>query len=215
MADFIRARSEEQKAQRLEEIKQVTEHQFDQMPYHEITLTTIANELGWSRANLYKYVTTKEEIFLIITAEKWFNYTQALLTALPEGCDFSTEVIAEVWAGIANAHQDYFRYGDLLFTIVETNVTQERLVDFKRSYYEELDRLKAQLTPILHIKPEHMELFNNAIYYHAVGLCGWCQGNPRVQEAIASLGVKTTPIDFKAEMHDFILMNLSWYQTKD
>ena len=41
--------------------------QFAERPYHEITLTTIADELGWSRANLYKYVCTKEEVFLLLS----------------------------------------------------------------------------------------------------------------------------------------------------
>ena len=50
MAEFIRARSSEQKAQRLEEIKNVAKAQFATHPYHEITLTTIASDLGWSRA---------------------------------------------------------------------------------------------------------------------------------------------------------------------
>ena len=38
------------------------------MPYTEIAITTIADKLIWSRANLYKYVTIKEEIFLEISA---------------------------------------------------------------------------------------------------------------------------------------------------
>lgn len=38
------------------------------MPYTEIAITTIADKLIWSHANLYKYVTTKEEIFLEISA---------------------------------------------------------------------------------------------------------------------------------------------------
>lgn len=41
---------------------------FAQMPYTETAITTIADKLIWSRANLYKYVTTKEEIFLEISA---------------------------------------------------------------------------------------------------------------------------------------------------
>ena len=54
MADFIRARSDEQKEQRLAEIKRATSELFEGHPYHEITLTTIADRLGWSRANLWR-----------------------------------------------------------------------------------------------------------------------------------------------------------------
>ena len=68
-ADFIRARSDEHKEERLCQIKEATAELFRTAPYAEITLTTIAEKLGWSRANLYKYVTTKEEIFL--RPKKW------------------------------------------------------------------------------------------------------------------------------------------------
>ena len=47
MSEFIRARSDEQKAQRLAEVKAAARKQFAEKPYHEITLTTIAEELGW------------------------------------------------------------------------------------------------------------------------------------------------------------------------
>ena len=154
MADFIRARSAEQKEQRLEEIKGAARSQFQTHPYHEITLTTIADELGWSRANLYKYVTTKEEIFLLLAGDECASYFEALLAALPEGCGLAPDVVAEVWAGIANAHQEYFRLGDLLTTIIETNVTVERLARFKSGYYAHVSPMEERLPRILHIRAE-------------------------------------------------------------
>ena len=60
--DFVRARSKEQKDQRFQEIMRVTDTLFHASTFHAISLTTIAEALGWSRGNLYKYVTTKEEI---------------------------------------------------------------------------------------------------------------------------------------------------------
>ena len=110
MADYIRARSDEHKEERLSQIKEATAELFASCPYSEITLTTIAEKLGWSRANLYKYVTTKEEIFLEISAEKMAAYYGSLLSAFPEGNNFTPDVITEVWAGIVNANQDYMRY---------------------------------------------------------------------------------------------------------
>ena len=59
MAEFKRARSAEQKCQRMGEIKGAARRQFDARPYHQITLTTIAGELGWARAHPYKYVSTE------------------------------------------------------------------------------------------------------------------------------------------------------------
>ncbi len=78
-AVFIRARSEEHKEERLAQIKGATAELLESDPYSEITLTTIAEKLGWSRANFYKYVTIKEEIFLEIASEKMASYYGFLL----------------------------------------------------------------------------------------------------------------------------------------
>lgn len=211
MAEFIRARSAEQKGQRLEEIKGAVRRQFAVHPYHEITLTTIADELGWSRANLYKYVSTKEEVFLLLTADEMDSYFNALLTALPEGCGLSPDTVAEVWAGIANAHQEYFRLGDLLTTIVETNVTVERLMAFKRAYYDHVAQMREHLPLILDIAPERVEPLLVAIYYHATGLVSGCWSNPLIAEALERLEIARPETDFRAEMRDFIGMCLDHY----
>ena len=63
-------------------------------------------------------------------------YYGSLLSAFPEGNNFTPDVIAEVWAGIVNANQDYMRYVSYLNPVIETNVTVERLAIFKKKYYE-------------------------------------------------------------------------------
>ena len=168
MADFIRARSDEQKEQRMAEIKRVTDELFAEHPYHEITLAAIAEQLGWSRAALYKYVTTKEDIFLEICSEKQDEYYGALLTAYPAGSTYSPAVLTEVWVEQLASHRDYLNYCDLLFTIIETNSAVERLAAFKRHYYEGQDQLIARFAGNLGCDAAHASKLLNAVYYHAV-----------------------------------------------
>ena len=214
MADYIRARSDEQKAERLAQVKAALDHQFATRPFHEITLTTLADELGWSRTNLYKYVATKEEVFLAVFADKRDGYMDALMAALPAGCGFDNATIASVWSGIAAAHRDFFRYGDLLYSVIETNVSYEKLREFKRRYYEILEPFSDQMAGVLGIAPDHVERFANTVYHHCVGLAGSCLNNPMVLRALDELGVDAAPIDFQAETRDFIAMLLSWYQAE-
>lgn len=211
MAEFIRARSDEQKALRLSEIKLAAQRQFAERPYHEITLTTIAEELGWSRANLYKYVSTKEEIFLALDQDECHAYFEALLTALPDGAGFTPDVVAEIWAGIANAHRDYFRLGEILSGIIEANVGIDCLVAFKRNYYQGLDALGDRLATMLGIDRASTDALINAVYFHAVGLQGVCFRSPLVAQALTELGVNAQPADFRASMRDFIAMCLAHY----
>lgn len=211
MSDFIRARSNEQKEKRMEEIKNATDMLFDSQPYHKITLTTIADKLNSSRANLYKYVTTKEEIFLELSADKRNAYFNSLKAAFPIGCNYSIEVFAEVWAGILNSHRSYLQYSDILLTIIETNVSVERLAAFKKNYYEDAGEIITLLSNNLNISTEKADALFYAVYYHAIGINGCCFKNPLVQQALKLLNMEIVEMDFQQSMREFILMCLNYY----
>ena len=195
----------------MNEIKRAADELFHERRYHEITLKAIAEKLGWSHAALYKYVSTKEEIFLDICSDKRGEYSSALLAAYPEGCDYSHAVLAEVWTEQLNSHRDYLSYSDLLFTIIETNVSAKRLAVFKRDYYEEFNILSQRFCANLHIDDAAFGKLLNAVLFHAVSVNGWCADNPLVKEAMALAGLEARTIDFKAEMREFIGMCLEHY----
>ena len=110
MPDYKRARSDEQKEERMSQIKKTADELFKTMPYTEINLSNIAEKLDWSRANLYKYVSTKEEIYLEITQDRITEYLNSLLTVFPEGCKFTPECVAEIWTAQVTSHEDYFLF---------------------------------------------------------------------------------------------------------
>ena len=210
MAEYIRARSDEHKEERMTQIKEATAELFENAPYAEITLTTIAEKLGWSRANLYKYVTTKEEIILEIAADKMNAYYGSLLSALPEGCNFSIEVIAEVWAGILNANQDYMRYVSYLNPVIETNVTVERLAVFKKKYYDLANAISDRLSSMIKISQESAYKIQLDVLFYASSNAVCCYKNPLVQEALKKIDITPPPMDFYKDMKDFLKMRLEW-----
>ncbi len=63
--------------------------------------------------------------------------------------EFDASAIAASWAQIAEANKDWFVYGDILMTIIETNVTLDRLKVFKRGYFDYLDQLYSQMGAML------------------------------------------------------------------
>lgn len=211
MPDFIRARSSAQKEQRMAEIKQAADELFHEKNYHEITLKGISERLGWSHAALYKYVSTKEDIFLELCADARGEYVSSLLAAYPSGCSYSHEVLAQVWTEQLNSHRDYLAYSDLLFTIIETNVSAERLAEFKRGYFEETDLLSKRFLENLGIEPDRAGQLFNSVLFHAVSINGWCAENPLVAEAMEIAGLEQRVPDFKEEMRDFIEMCLTHY----
>ena len=147
MSDYLRARSPEQKAERMNAIMDAAENLFRYLPYHEINMGLIAKELGWSRSNLYKYAATQEEVFLALhtRANKAFiddvltsldtHATQEVQATQKAGDGYLTnEEFAQVWADAAGKHPEFLRYQDILIAIIESNASVERLVEFKRSY---------------------------------------------------------------------------------
>lgn len=212
MSEFIRARSAEQKEQRMADIKKATYDLFKSNPYHEITLTTIAERLGWSRANLYKYVATKEEIFLELAADARDSYFAALMTEFKEGKEYSAEEAAALWAQIADDHQDWPLFGTMLMTVIEVNVTVDRLKVFKKGYYDQLDPLSKRFAACLGIAEESFPDLLNTIYYHQTGLVGNCAKNPLIAQAIEELGITRTIPEFKADMEEFICMCIKHWQ---
>lgn len=207
--DFKRARSVEQKCQRLADIKQVTAQLYREFPYHEITLTTIAERLGWSRASLYKYVTTKEEIFLELSADARKAYFDALLQTFPEGCHLDTAEAAKRWAEAAEANRDWFVYGNILLTIIETNVSLERLKAFKKGYFDHEELVANRLCPALELNRNDFELLLGMVNNQAVGMCGGCGNNPLVTLAMEELGIEHSTPEFLPTMTGFIKMCLA------
>ena len=211
MADFKRARSQAQKQERFEEVKTVTAQLFKKLPYHEITLSTIGEQLGWTRANVYKYFSSKEEVFLELSADSRDSYINDLLKAFSKNKGFSQEDIAKKWANIFDKNRDWAIYGAILVSIVEENVSIERLKEFKRAYYDELETLTREVAPNIGIPKENFADFFCAIHYHACGLSGICEQNPLVQQAIKELGIRRTQVNFKKDMQRFIGICLQGY----
>lgn len=210
MADYIRARSDDQKEERLNQIKAATAELFEKFPFNEITLTTIAEKLGWSRANLYKYVTTKEEIILEIACDKMQAYFTSLLAAFPENNNFSAEVISEVWAGIMNAHQDYLRYASYLNPVIETNVTIERLAVFKQKYYALANGFCDRLKRMLGLSDSQAYKVQLDVLLFGSANAISCYKNPLIQQALKKINVEPPVMDFFSDMKDFIFMKLCW-----
>lgn len=213
MAEFIRARSDEQKSQRMDDIKKATYQLFSEFPYHEITLTTIAARLGWSRANLYKYVATKEEIFLELAADARNSYYSELRDAFADSEVYGTDKAAEIWAKLSANHRDWPLFGTMLMTIIEQNVTVERLKVFKKGYYDQLAPLSQHFSKSLGVTEESFPALLNTVYYHETGLAGNCLNNPLVAQAVSELGIDRSVPDYQSNMQNFLTMCISYWKT--
>lgn len=130
---FERARNEDNKKIRLDQIKAAATELFDELSYHEITLTKIGDRINFTRGNLYKYISSKEDIYLYVMIDEIDSIVTQMEETLVQEEKLDSKAFAHVWATILNEHPRYLKLFSLLFTIIEQNASLEILIEFKNN----------------------------------------------------------------------------------
>jgi len=133
-----RARSEEQKEQRIAEIIDATARLYETHSFEEITFVLIAKEAQFTRSNLYKYFNSKEEILLEFIKQDIVIYRKDLVATLKAGNIRSVKEFAEVWVALQEKYERLLKLLSILHNALEKNVSIETLTEFKRGAKEEL-----------------------------------------------------------------------------
>ena len=207
MQDYQRARSPEQKAERMAAIMDAAESLSRQLPYHEINMGLIAKELGWSRSNLYKYAATQEDVFLSLHSRAQERYVAALLKALADA-PLENVQFACTWAEVTGQHTDFLRYQDILISIIESNASLERLVEFKRSFAQMIEPLDALLMKQAGVAAADVRDFYLRLIYQAPGLYNHYHCAEKTAEAMRIAGLAPITGTFEDAYADFVLMCL-------
>ena len=152
--DFIRARSDEQKDVRLNQIKDVAKKQFYSLSYDKITIKSISLELDFARSNLYKYFSTKEEIFATILIDEVVEWIQELKDASPDKAIATSEidVFCQYWSDITCKHLGMIGIYARLTPLYAQNIPHESLEKIRQDFlihYHELNSLLHLLFPSL------------------------------------------------------------------
>ena len=208
MSDYQRARSPEQKAERMEAIMDAAEALFAQLPYHEINMGLLAKELGWSRSNLYKYASTQEEVFLALHSRANRAYVDDLVASL-KNAPISNETFAKRWAAVTGDHPEFLRYQDILIAIIESNASLDRLVEFKCAYAEMTEPLFEIIRKQTGCDAAGALDFYLRLIYQAPGLYTHFHCAERTAEAMRIAGIPPVKGSFEKAYADFVLMCLN------
>lgn len=215
MSDYLRARSPEQKAERMNAIMNAAENLFRDLPYHEINMGLIAKELGWSRSNLYKYAATQEEVFLALHTRANKAFVNDVLTSLEAQATqknddgyFTNEKFARVWADAAGKHPEFLRYQDILIAIIESNASVERLVEFKRSYVAMAAPVQKWIEHQVGCDAEAAHNLYLQLIYQAPGLYNHFHCAEKTAEAMRRAGIPLAKGTFEEAYASFVTMCL-------
>ena len=145
-AEFQRARSEQTKRLREQAIIDAAVSLGTSQGIRSVTLTSIAEAVGMHKSALLRYFETREQIFLIITAQSWREWSEALRARLsPMDAATPATTIASV---LALTLVERPMFCDLLAQAplnLERNVSIESVRSFKLATLEEVERIAAEL----------------------------------------------------------------------
>lgn len=139
-----RARQDDQIEQREAQILQAASDLFDCYRYDDITLAKIAKVAGFTRSNLYRYFSTREDVFLTLMSrdmDSWVTH----VTKLMERSDISPETFVDQWMPIVLGNPRMMRFYELLAGVFEQKASAERLLVFKQRLNEQLSEIIDQL----------------------------------------------------------------------
>jgi AcrR family transcriptional regulator len=195
--EFIRARSKEQKDKRIDHIIRAALKLYKTMPYEKINMAKIAKELDFTRANLYKYFSTKHEIFLKIIEYDFMAYVGDLEKAFGGKEPLPLEKFARLWAKVLYKHERLLELVSIQFTIIERNVSVEKLAAFKIGLFGELPKIFAIVQKQFpEFSGEQLEAFATMQNIFAVGLHPSTKLSDTQKKAITKAGISYKAPDF-------------------
>lgn len=204
---FERARNEENKRIRMEQIKSAAKKLFDELDYHEITLSKIGDEINFTRGNLYKYITSKEDIYLYVVIDEMTSYVGDMEDNLMQTERLSTKEFAHKWATIFANYTRYMKLMSILLTVIEQNANLDLLVYFKN----QLAEIQARIYKIIaHNLPEFdsddiLKLANLSAYF-SIGIAPLFNPTEIQKEALRLSKYEYTFPDFVESYSDTLVL---------
>ncbi len=147
--NWQRARTDEKKNERKAAIYKAAFTLFKKNGYDKVSFNGIAAEAGFTKSNMYRYFSSKEEIFLNVFAElfeAWFEDCNKQLQALEQ--NEQVQNFACCWVNSLLSHPQFLDLTPILFTALEKNSSFEQLLEFKRLAMNLLYRISIEISRI-------------------------------------------------------------------
>ena len=141
---FLRARGEEQKKIRIQQIVDAAASLYAEIGYDKVTFSQIGRKLSFSRLNLYNYYHCKEDIFLtLLLQDIWKTVEDARNTFSGPVTDRDAFCLA--WAELMLRHQRMMA----LFSIANTVILKDASSEMHRRFRLEMSRTSDELVALV------------------------------------------------------------------
>ena len=140
---FIRARGDEQKKIRIQQIVDAAAALYAEIGYDKVTFSQIGRKLSFSRLNLYNYFHCKEDIFLtLLLQDRWKMVEDARHSF--SGAVTELDAFCLAWAELLLRHQRMLA----LFSIVNTVILKDASSEMHRRFRLEISRSSDELVAL-------------------------------------------------------------------
>lgn len=137
MTDFKRARSNEQREQRRQDILNAAKALFQEAEFKDIKIADVAHQAGVSKGSVFVYFGSKEELFINLTIQEFGAWSDTFTALLPvEPMD--TEALLTLLEKSFLANSTLIRLLAISNTILEQNISFEQAVSYKAYFHERL-----------------------------------------------------------------------------
>lgn len=200
--DWKRARQPEQKAARRQAILDAARSLFTELSYDEISLNGIARRAGMNKANVYRYFSTREEIFLTIYEAEQDEFIRSLIERLKKiRSKDAVGAICRVWVAVAREHRALLDLLPQLSTSMEKNSSVEQLVRFKKLMFERVGELLQTLESVYpQLSSQRWSVVVQCAVSMMAGLWPFCNPGENVVEAMQHRDVNQPCMEFEPLM---------------
>ena len=156
---FLRARGEEQKKIRIQQIIDAAASLYAEIGYDKVTFSQIGRKLSFSRLNLYNYYHCKEDIFLtLLLQDIWKTVEDARNTF--SGAVTDRDAFCLAWAELMLRHQRMMALFSIANTVILKDASSEMHKRFRLEMSQTSDELVALVQELFpKFTPEQAHLF--------------------------------------------------------
>lgn len=141
---FIRARGEEQKKIRIQQIVDAAAALYSEVGYDKVTFSQIGRRLSFSRLNLYNYYRCKEDIFLTLLLQDIGKTVEDARNTFTETVT-DRDAFCLAWAELMLRHQRMLS----LFSITNTVILKDASTEMHRRFRMEMHQASEELIALV------------------------------------------------------------------
>jgi len=203
-----RARSNEQKSERREEILAAAKALLQERSYHRISIADVAKKAGMAKGTVFLYFKTKEEVFFHIASREFANWFDAMDTQFAEACAAGHKApeiaVMNALRRILTQNLLLPRLSAILHIVLEQNVGYKEARDFKKNLLDRLGCTGALLEGCLsYLSPGQGVKLLLWVYALIIGFTHMADSSPIMQKIYEKEPeLRRLQIDFEEHLFD-------------